>query len=746
MYKKATLSFEFLLGIILITTSLLASVPRRHVVEDHTGAWCGWCVRGNFQAEDMLLKFGIDKFIPVAFHNGDNMCVGNEKSLESTTYSTFVLQGYPSGIIDREIQSGFSGYPIDPDSWPAALANDTSEKSDIDVSMVWNIDKTTKQLTATVTANILAVYSGQLAFNLYIVEDNVTGSGTGWDQHNYIPQHPEYIPTQYIDLFFLSATITGYKHQNVLIDALGGAWGDISGFPSTSLKAGDKYQKTFTADLSTYPIQNIDNVWLVGLVQQNGTNNAIMNAIAVNKKLPKPTYHLPIDSTLIYATSLRNSSKTYNLKFSNNNNFDLNMQLSTNSSLTSKPSGWTIQLPSNNVTVPANSNFTLPVTVTLDNTPGYGQVGVIALVKDGANYLGGYSASIINILSDGVDNIIYDFGDGSTGPIQQAIAMNPTYSVNTAILPFNNSLLSIYPSDNFKLAIFPESFNSRGLLVSPGYTENDDFVNIANNYIDNGKPLLITSIDDLFFIGGNTNQLIPNSATQSLFNDKLGITGFSMSNPFQSFYQNGGNTYIVKQNVTGINGDDITDNMNFYVNDYNSSTYPYYSYFLDQINPITGKNVTPILNYNISTMETGQTTAAVKIQTATNRDIYCGFSFDLISDATVRTTLLGNMITWLLTPSSVIDFNDLNSSKITVCPNPVVGDFRVDFESTQQSQSTYVYIVNAEGNKVMNIYTGPMAPGSHEYNVGASSLASGKYYVVTSINGIMSNYPFVVTK
>ena len=70
--------------------------PRRIVMEEATGTWCGWCPRGMMTIEQMKKKYP-DNFIAIAIHNGDEMQV--DKS-----YKPFLdmVTGYPSARINRK--------------------------------------------------------------------------------------------------------------------------------------------------------------------------------------------------------------------------------------------------------------------------------------------------------------------------------------------------------------------------------------------------------------------------------------------------------------------------------------------------------------------------------------------------------------------------------------------------------------------------------------------------------------------
>ena len=66
-------------------------------VEEFTGTWCGWCVRGIVGMEYMEKKYGEDGFIGIAVHNGDPMAVNAYQSV----LNAFAAEGLPNATINR---------------------------------------------------------------------------------------------------------------------------------------------------------------------------------------------------------------------------------------------------------------------------------------------------------------------------------------------------------------------------------------------------------------------------------------------------------------------------------------------------------------------------------------------------------------------------------------------------------------------------------------------------------------------
>ena len=79
------------------TACFTQGVQRKMVVEEWTGTWCGWCVRGIVAMEYMKEKYGDENFIGIAVHSDDRM--------ETNTYADFLNKyaviGFPGSAINR---------------------------------------------------------------------------------------------------------------------------------------------------------------------------------------------------------------------------------------------------------------------------------------------------------------------------------------------------------------------------------------------------------------------------------------------------------------------------------------------------------------------------------------------------------------------------------------------------------------------------------------------------------------------
>ena len=152
------------------------SFPRKVVMEEGTGTWCGWCIRGVVGMALMKAKYP-ETFIGIAVHNGDPMTV--------TAYDNYMtanfINSFPSMVIDRKKELVGDPYP----DWGA----ENFFKSEINLKTVAGIKLTggfvnaNKKEIALNTVTTFGITANNVNFKLaYVLIENGI---TGYDQANY---------------------------------------------------------------------------------------------------------------------------------------------------------------------------------------------------------------------------------------------------------------------------------------------------------------------------------------------------------------------------------------------------------------------------------------------------------------------------------------------------------------------------------------------------------------------------------
>jgi len=152
------------------TVSQIAT--KKVVFEEGTGTWCGWCPRGAVAMDYMQATYP-DQFIGIAVHNGDPMTVTEYDNGAS-------FSGFPGANVDRALlgesvsQAGFESiYNARKDMVvPAGIAIVSSG--------------TGANVVLDVTATFYTTFAAaNYRLGVIMVEDGVTGTGSGYNQTNY---------------------------------------------------------------------------------------------------------------------------------------------------------------------------------------------------------------------------------------------------------------------------------------------------------------------------------------------------------------------------------------------------------------------------------------------------------------------------------------------------------------------------------------------------------------------------------
>ncbi len=615
------------LAVLCIATTLsLDAQVKRVLLEQHTGAWCGWCTDGSYVMDKLIEKYP-DRVVGVKWHNGDAMAIPEQGQFSSI----FGITGYPTGTVDRK-RFG-SSVALSRGAWTQAAEQSMLEEPVVDVSTDYSYDPATQNITITVRATVLKNDSRQLAFNAMILEDNCTGTGSQWDQKNFLSGNPSFVGHPYYDQ---PATIVGYKHMKVVRKILGGVLGSTEKFPAT-VTAGQEYTQVFTfkKDASW----NVDNLYGIGFVQAyvtQGTSlldGSILNVAEAGKFEVRAS--IAMDNRNILVT--QGKEFIQNVKVRNPQDFNIQVRLT----LGQLPSGWTASFVQQTITIPAKGEATanlrilapagraafqaIPFTVTpLAPQPD-------AIVHD--------ASSSVNILTDNTKHIFVGLNPKVT-QFSSIIGNAERFKDNTVVLPGDHTLLEAYPADMFDFVGFASDYNSRGAFAT-----NDPDSKVYRDYIraciENGTRVLIISELELYFGTRWTSAALD---AKQLFTT-FGIEAASDPIPLITLNSQGQLTGYLTADIKGIAGDPITNGLSYKINlaapnDANRRTY-----YCDNISIINPSVASPILNY---TNAAGNVTgiAGAKIVLPNTRLVFLSYGFEATSDD-VRNTLANNIMTWL---------------------------------------------------------------------------------------------------
>ncbi|MBM4025599.1 MAG: Omp28-related outer membrane protein [Planctomycetes bacterium] len=364
-------------------------------------------------------------------HTGDSMEIGEE----SVICATLGLSGVPTASVNRRSIGG--SVFLNRGDWRSACVSERAQRAKAEVDCYYTLDRATRTVRIQVVANITEAMNLPLRFNAFIMEDEVTGTGSGYDQKNFysnlagMGSHPYYNKPP---------VLIGYKHMKVVRRMLGGAWG-VVGPLRASVKAGELYSHTFTSTLDAK--WNMDKLWFVGLLQVNATGNkeivnsavavkdgAIVNCV-VDSGAPA-TKVMPAGSSHVNAYTLENAT-------------DAEQTYTVTLSATSRtPGDWSAQFASGrlqltascvepaagHLVVPARATVEMALTLKIGSTLGLGDAKVV-LALEGmpalkrSRLVTGVSSEIQHLLLEtGTQYSLRSYLSGTVGA--DAVIMTPS--------------------------------------------------------------------------------------------------------------------------------------------------------------------------------------------------------------------------------------------------------------------------------------------------------------------------------
>lgn len=235
------------------------------IFEEATGTWCGWCPRGAVFM-DSISKIHPDAVL-IAVHNQDPMTV--------TAYDDGIgafIGGYPSVVVDRKFE-------IDPKD---ILTTYTSNKADFGVGEITLGTPTISGSTLTLKADVKMAVNTKPSYDyrlaLVVTEDDVHGTTSAWDQHNYYSgaaapslvgaginwdNEADPVPASKMYFDFVAKDITG-------------GFNGVAGSLPATMTAGSTYSYTFNwtipAGMVTY--KSRANVLLISALSGEAQNGA----------------------------------------------------------------------------------------------------------------------------------------------------------------------------------------------------------------------------------------------------------------------------------------------------------------------------------------------------------------------------------------------------------------------------------------------------------------------------------------
>lgn len=250
---------------------VIESYPERHIlIEEVTGAWCGYCPRAPIIYRVNVLP-NYPNTIFTAIHTGDGMTITDSRDFMNT-----YVTGVPCGFVDRKKSQMDPGIDFAPEDWQGLLSKMDNRFTPAKLNIYNYYDPATRNWKIDVVSDFVFDMAGNYRMNCYILEDSLFGTGSSWDQRNFFNGGAA---DPYMSLQGAGDPLPNYKHNHVVRKMTGGSWGAANIIPAT-VKKGDRYvySVTFRADTKW----KMENVHIVGILQQWDSDKfkrPILNAV-----------------------------------------------------------------------------------------------------------------------------------------------------------------------------------------------------------------------------------------------------------------------------------------------------------------------------------------------------------------------------------------------------------------------------------------------------------------------------------
>ncbi|MGM9860788.1 MAG: hypothetical protein ACI31C_08535 [Muribaculaceae bacterium] len=211
----------------------------RPLVEEYTGLWCAWCPRGYVALETMKQREG-DKFVAVAYHNGDDMAFkGNTPNYPDS---------YPSAYVNRNTYVNIGKIYTEWDTFRNFLP-----AGDVIATVEWG-DEQHNSVTVNAATRFIEAHQGaDYRLSYILIADNL--SNERWKQQNAYAPEPGEEPKEYDEMpgeigkIFTEgpSKVYGLVFNDVAL--LATDFSGIVGSIPSAIEAGVEYSHSYTFSL-----------------------------------------------------------------------------------------------------------------------------------------------------------------------------------------------------------------------------------------------------------------------------------------------------------------------------------------------------------------------------------------------------------------------------------------------------------------------------------------------------------------
>lgn len=246
-----------------IQDNLPTQFTQKVLMEMYTTAYCATCPDA-MQKHINYRNQNPGRVIGVAIHDGDAMNSPQFALLDAQ----WNINQYSSGSFNR---LAWNGSPvIHKTDWSGSGILNTclNQTADCGLSIYSQILGNSARIQ--VSAGFINPVQGDIRLTLYLVEDSVSGSSSGYHQSNY------YNNTASSPFYQLGNPIVGYQHRYVLRQVLSTGLGDVI-HSNMFIDAGSLISRSYFVNLQNYNASRLRLVAFINSVTSSAAGHEILN-------------------------------------------------------------------------------------------------------------------------------------------------------------------------------------------------------------------------------------------------------------------------------------------------------------------------------------------------------------------------------------------------------------------------------------------------------------------------------------
>jgi hypothetical protein len=229
-----------------------SAYTQKLLLEMYSAAGCATCPDAEYKYRQYAAAHP-DQIYGVCIHNGDAM----DHPQFDVLNNEFNITAYSSGSFNRLPFN--NEVVIHKTAWTNTIVNsciNRTAKCGLKLQSSYNGNTA----NVTVSAAFNSTVAGDIRLTVYLLEDSVSGTGTGYNQSNY------YNTTASSPFYQMGNPIVGYQHNYVLRKVATPSFGEI--IPQVNIHSSGKYTANYSIDISGY---DKNQLYIVAFVNKKGT-------------------------------------------------------------------------------------------------------------------------------------------------------------------------------------------------------------------------------------------------------------------------------------------------------------------------------------------------------------------------------------------------------------------------------------------------------------------------------------------